>query len=329
MRNSGNSISGRKAVTGNGSASVTHQTIIKTPTVRVREAFSSSPNGFKKKNNREIISPASKEMSRRRFMGYNILLIFTQISVLLKEIIIAIQSYNDARQFIRDHGRWKWILVPGLLYTILFLTGMYFFIGSATSVIEYLTQVSRLSEWIQKLENSWVGFLFALSGIMFWLLLLQFYFSLFKYAWLIIGSPIFTYLSEKTQSSLEEKEYEFSRAQFLRDLRPGLKVALRNAVRQSGYMLLLILLSIVPVAGMIAPVIALFVECYYYGYSMLSYSLDRRKVTPANSDEFIREHKGLAIGNGLVFYLLHILIPLAPAYAIIAANFTIHKTRSA
>ncbi|OYW19539.1 MAG: hypothetical protein B7Z54_03615, partial [Sphingobacteriales bacterium 12-47-4] len=89
---------------------------------------------------------------------------------MLKEIIIAIQSYNEARQFIRENRLWKWILLPGLIYTLLFLTGMYFFIGSATSVIEYLTRVSHLSEWIQRLENSWVGFLFALAGMMLWLL---------------------------------------------------------------------------------------------------------------------------------------------------------------
>lgn len=264
-------------------------------------------------------------------MAYNILqwLIFTQISILLKEIIIAIQSYNEARQFIREHRLWKWIILPGLLYTLLFLTGMYFFIGSATNVIEYLTRVSHLSEWIQRLENSWVGFLFALEGIMLWLLLLLFYFSLFKYAWLIIGSPIFTYLSERTQAILENKEFEFNRRQFFRDVLPGIKVALVNGARQTGYIFLLILLSMVPILGMIAPVIALFVECYYYGYSMISYSLDREKVATDKSAAYIQDHKGLAVGNGMVFYLMHLVIVFAPAYAIIAATLSVHKVKPA
>lgn len=246
---------------------------------------------------------------------------------MLKEIIIAIQSYNEARQFIREHRLWKWILLPGIFYTLLFITGMYFFIGSATSVIEYLTRVSHLSEWIQRLENSWVGFLFALGGMMLWLLLLLFYFSLFKYAWLIIGSPIFTYLSERTQAILENRHFEFNGRQFFRDVIPGIKVALRNGAWQTGYLALLILFSMVPLAGMIAPVIALFVECYYYGYSMISYSLDREKVAPQKSALFINDHKGLAIGNGMIFYLMHLVIVLAPAYAIIAATLSVHKVK--
>ena len=44
---------------------------------------------------------------------------------------------------------------------------------------------------------------------------------------------------------------------------------------------------------------------------------------------FIGNHKGLAIGNGLVFYLIH-LLPivgwvLAPAYAVIAATMSMHE----
>ncbi len=46
------------------------------------------------------------------------------------------------------------------------------------------------------------------------------------------------------------------------------------------------------------------------------------------SIEFIGKHKGLAIGNGMVFYLMH-LVPivgwvLAPAYAVIAATISLY-----
>ncbi|MBI1341593.1 MAG: hypothetical protein GC171_01530 [Terrimonas sp.] len=246
---------------------------------------------------------------------------------MLKEIVIAIQSYNDARQFIKAHKLWKWIIIPGLIYTLLFLTGMYFFSQSATGVIDYLTMVTGVSEWIQQLASSWVGFLFALAGVILWLLLLLFYFSLFKYAWLIIGAPIFTYLSERTQAIMEEKEFSFNSRQLFRDITPALRVAGSNCLRQVGYFILLILLSVVPLIGMIAPVIALFMECYYYGYSMISYSLDRKSISREQSSLYIKEHKGLAVGNGLVFYIMHLVIFLAPAYAIIASTLSVYKVK--
>jgi CysZ protein len=82
------------------------------------------------------------------------------------------------------------------------------------------------------------------------------------------------------------------------------------------------------VIGWITPLIALFMECYYYGFSMLDYSLARNDHSPSQSVHFIGRHKGLAIGNGILFYMMHLIIIFAPAYAIIAATLTVHKVKA-
>ena len=46
---------------------------------------------------------------------------------MLKEIVIAIQSYREAHRFISRHRLWKWILIPGFLYTIMFIAGIWLF----------------------------------------------------------------------------------------------------------------------------------------------------------------------------------------------------------
>jgi CysZ protein len=155
-----------------------------------------------------------------------------------------------------------------------------------------------------------------------------FYFSLFKYVWLIVGSPIFAYLSEKTESILENKEFPFSWQQLWKDMLRGIKLAVRNSLWQTVYTISILILSFIPVAGWVAPVISLFVECYYYGFSMLDYSCERHQLTPSQSIAFVSKRKGLAIGNGLVFYLFHLLPVIgwifAPAYAVVAATISIH-----
>lgn len=250
---------------------------------------------------------------------------------MLKEIVIAFQSYYEAHRFILKHKLWKWILIPGILYAILFAVSMYFFGKSATAVIEYLTQATHLSEWIQKFRNSFLGFLFTFAGIILWLVLMLFYFSLFKYLWLIIGSPVFAYLSEKTESIMEGREFNFSFPHLLRDAGRGIRLAVRNMLWQTVYIISLLLLTLVPVAGWITPLIALMVECYYYGFSMMDYSCDRHKLSAQQSIPFIGRHKGLAIGNGLLFYLMHGLIIIgwvvAPAYAVIAATLSLYKVK--
>jgi CysZ protein len=208
------------------------------------------------------------------------------------------------------------------------MAGMIFFWWSSNSVLLYLSNTLGISRWLNRQNNGFFNFLFIFGEMMIRLILVFFYFSLFKYLFLIIGSPLFAYLSEKTEAILSGKDFPFSFSQLLNDIARGIKLALRNALWQTVYSISLLILSFFPVVGWITPVVALFVECYYYGFSMLDYSCERHKLSPSASIEFIGKHKGLAIGNGIVFYLMH-LVPfvgwvLAPAYAVVAATISLY-----
>ncbi|MFT3749037.1 MAG: EI24 domain-containing protein [Agriterribacter sp.] len=250
---------------------------------------------------------------------------------MLKEIIIAIQSYFKAHQFIRRHKLWKWIIIPGFIYAILFFVSMYFFGKSANYLIGVVNMKLGLKAWVDGMNSSLVRFLFAVGGVILWIILMMMYFSWFKYIWLIVGSPVFGYLSEKTESIIEGKEYPFSFIQLMKDITRGVKLALRNALWQTVYTISILLLSLIPVVGWVTPMVSLFVECYYYGFSMLDYSCERQKLSPSQSIEFIGKRKGLAIGNGLVFYLMHTVViigwVLAPAYAVIAATLSLYDQK--
>ncbi len=242
------------------------------------------------------------------------------------------QSYYRAHEFIQKYRLWKWIIVPGILYAIVFVISIYFFSSSMNQAIQWLTLETGLQLWVNKLQDSWIGFLFTLGGVMLWLILMLLYFSLFKYIWLIVGSPVFSYLSEKTAAVIEGKSYSFSLKKFITDLWRGILMAVRNAFWQIIYITTIIFISLFPVIGWITPLLAVIIECYYYGFSMLDYSCERKEMNPTRSIDFISTHKGLAIGNGIVFYLMH-LIPvvgwiLAPAYAVIAATISMHEVEA-
>lgn len=247
---------------------------------------------------------------------------------MLKEIVIAIQSYFRAHQFISKHRLWKWIIIPGILYMLLFVTGMYFFVKSSNGAVGYLNDLIGIDRWLQQQKSPFLSFVFMMGGIMVRLILLLFYFSLFKYLFLIIGSPLFAYLSEKTEAILEGKDYPFNFSQLLKDILRGVKLAIRNGLWQTVYTVSILILSFIPVVGWVTPVFSLLIECYYYGFSMLDYSCERHKLSPSQSIEFISKHKGLAMGNGMVFYLMHAFPVigwiLAPAYAVVAATLSLY-----
>lgn len=250
---------------------------------------------------------------------------------MLKEIIISIQAYFEAHQFINKHKLWKWILIPGLIYSILFLLGIYLFWITSNSAIEFILLKSGVKNWLDRMHDSWLNFFFIVGQIILHLVLLLFYFSLFKYLFLIIASPVFAYLSEKTESIIENKEFPFSFQQLWIDIIRATKIALRNMLWQTVYVISILILSFIPLIGWASPVLSLFIECYYFGFSMLDYSSERNKMTAQQSIDFIGSHKGLAIGNGMVFYILHILPligwVLAPSYAVIAATLSLHHAQ--
>jgi len=251
---------------------------------------------------------------------------------MLKEIIISIQAYFQTHRFIIKHKLWKWIFIPGLIYTLLFCAGIYLFLKSSNSAIEFMLLKSGLKEWMDKMQNSWLSFLLIFGQIVLQLVSLLFYFSLFKYIFLIIGSPVFAYLSEKTESIMEGKDFPFSFKQLVKDIARGIKLAFRNMLWQTVYTISILILSLIPLVGWIMPLIALLVECYYLGFSMLDYSCERNKLSTTESITFIGRHKGLAIGNGIVFYGMH-FVPLlgwllAPSYAVIAATISLYHTKN-
>ena len=214
---------------------------------------------------------------------------------------------------------------------ILFVVGMFFFWESSDAAVTYLSRRMGIDRWLHQQKSGILSFFFLMGEIMVRLILVLFYFSLFKYLFLIVGSPLFAYLSEKTESIIEGKDYPFNLKQLLKDVIRGVKLALRNTLWQTVYTVSLLILSFFPVVGWITPLITLFIECYYYGFSMLDYSCERHKLSPSESITYIGNHKGLAIGNGMVFYLMH-LVPvigwvLAPSYAVVAATISVYHQK--
>lgn len=248
---------------------------------------------------------------------------------LFKEIIIAIQAYFKAHNFIVKHKLWKWILIPGLIYAILFVIGIFIFWQSSAHVIDYFFSRTGLKTWLQQEHKSWLRFIFIFGQIVLQLILMLLYFSWFKYLFLVIGSPVFAWLSEHTEAVIHNKKYPFNLKNFLGDIARRIKIALRNSLWQTVYTFSILILSLIPLVGWATPVLAIFVECYYFGFSMLDYNSERKGLSSSESIDFIGRHKGLAIGNGMVFYLMH-AVPvigwvLAPGYSVIAATFSLQE----
>jgi CysZ protein len=234
---------------------------------------------------------------------------------MISDVVIAIQSYFDALALVKKHNMWPLVLISGLLYLILIAVGLY-------GIYEGMNAVS---------ESKYSYFKWVIKILMLGIDIAVFfvYFSIFKYILLTIASPIYAYISERTAEILTGQSYPFSINQLIKDILRGIRLSLRNIFKQTILTLLLLALSFIPVLGIFTAVLIFFIDAYYYGFAMLDYNCERKKMNYQQSLIFVKAHRGLAIGNGVVFYLLFLIpvlgIILGAPLSAIAATISLNK----
>jgi len=242
------------------------------------------------------------------------------------QIGLGFRTYGNAIGFIFNKGLWWFFIFPVILNFLLFWGGFELKVWARDS----LQQV--LLDWTE-LEGATFFLAGALKSALEWVLTIAFSFIFFfifayfgGYIILIIMSPILAYLSEKTEKINTGKEYPFSAEQLMRDIVRGILIAIRNMLIETGYMLVFFILGLIPVIGLIfniiSPFVLFFISSYFYGFSYMDYTNERKRLNVSQSVAYIRKYRGFAITNGGIFSL-SLLIPfcgtlISPFIAIVS-----------
>lgn len=255
---------------------------------------------------------------------------------LLNEFAIGLRSYKNALDFIFKNKLGIYYLAP-LLVAFLF-------------IIVSIFGISIFTDWLDRLYQAWFGItvkdtsfellteykeFFSGAGTVVITILLKIlmYFLVFrvnKYVTLIILSPVLAYLSERVDQIQTGKEYPFNSVQFLKDVGRGVLLASRNMIIEFVWVIALWTATFfIPILLPFTAIILFIVSAYYYGFSMIDYSSERRRLSIRESIHFIQKRKGLTLGNGVVYQLL-VSIPffgaiVAPITAVVAATLSIHE----
>lgn len=225
-----------------------------------------------------------------------------------KGIKLGIKSYSQAFIFIKKHNLTWYFLFPLLLNVLLFTLGYSSTVSLSTRWFVYITDWMSVDTW-----NFWGSGFLSSSILLFIHIVIRFLFILFfayigGYIVIIFMSPVYAFLSEKVESILTGNEYPFNLSQFFKDIWRGVKLAIRNFAIEILLTILLFILSFVPVVGLFTAIALFVISSYFYGFSFIDFSLERKKMNLRQSVLFVKSNKGLAIGNGSVFSLV-LLIP--------------------
>ncbi len=245
---------------------------------------------------------------------------------------LGLKTYSQANTFIRKNGLRRFFLYPLILNILLFTLGFYT-IGSYSD--DFTTWISTTLD-VKSWEFWGADFLSSamqwIIRLMIRLLFLLAYAYLGGYLIIIMMAPVFAIISEKTEQILSGNSNPFQWAQFFKDIRRGILLALRNLSIEIFFTIILVFLSFIPVVGIFTTVTLFLVSAYFYGFSFIDYTLERKKLNVKNSIQFIKQNKGLAIGNGTIFSLV-LLIPFIGVtlagflsiVSVVAATLATHK----
>jgi len=235
----------------------------------------------------------------------------------------AIGEWFLSWKFISRNGLLHYFLYPIFISILLSMgaialirKGVNYMLSHITPFVEY-TATEQGNWWDKILELLSNMSTYAIA-FMVWLLSIYLFNKFNKYIVLIIMSPVMAMLSERVAEITNGKKTIFDGKQLVRDVVRGIGIALRNMFVELflGFVIwfggIYLTIFLPPLGILISPllvIISFLISSYFYGFSILDYTNEQKKLSMSESIADIRKHKGLATGIGSVF-VLWMMIPV-------------------
>ena len=232
---------------------------------------------------------------------------------MLKNIAIGIKVYFGTFSLISKLKLWKYFAIPML---ISFVTAVLIF-GSAYALSDNVgTFISKIWIW------DWGKETFStLSKIIGGLFIIVIGLILYKHIIMALSAPFMNPVSEKIEVYLTGDTSPFHRrTSFSEQLWRGIRINGRNLFMELLLTIPILLLKFIPIVNIFSTILLFLIQAYYAGFGNMDYTLERH-FQYKESLQFVRKHRGLAIGNGIIF-ILFLLIPVIGVILVLPLSVT-------
>lgn len=220
---------------------------------------------------------------------------------MIKNAINGIKAYFGAFGLLSKLGLWKYFGVPILISVLtgVFFIGMaYLFSGSLGGFIAKVWVWDWGSETFTIVSKWIAGLLIIAVGLVF-----------YKHIVMALSAPFMSPVSEKVEAYILGKtNHKHRNSSFREQLVRGIRINGRNLVKELLFVIPLVFVSFIPVIGIFATVLIFVIQAYYVGFGNMDYTMERH-FKYRDSIVFVNKHRGLAIGNGIIFMLM-LFIPV-------------------
>lgn len=250
----------------------------------------------------------------------------------IKDFITGIKSYFQGVVLIFQHNLWMFFLIPLTLFFVIFYGGNW--------ILEDLKEVNLQAE-IAKIDFQQEFTKITFQGIPsnkeelklmvvgFQLIFVILASKLNKYLVLILLSPMNTLVATRAEYVLSGNIYKFEFKQFVSDIFRGVNFSLRNLFTQFIFVFIWFLITLVfPFLDVFTFWVMFIIGGYFYGASLLDYTLEKRKVSMEKSFSFIFKNAGITLSVGILFSSLFFTsfgILLAPLTGVVAGTVALHN----
>ncbi len=241
---------------------------------------------------------------------------------MFSETYLAIRTYAHAWRLSHELRLWKYYLIPAFI-SLLIGGGIVWSAWSAAGTIASWLIAHYPWAWgaalVAKMAAIFSGLLIAAIGLI-----------LYKNLVMLLAGPFMSPLSEKVEKHLTGQKVSapWNITRLIHDFIRGLRIAIRNIIRELLLTLLLLLIGLIPALSPFTSIGIFLVQSYFAGFGNMDYTLERH-FDYRGSIAFVRNHKGLALGNGIVFMLLLLTgigFLIAPPWATVASTINTINT---
>jgi len=235
---------------------------------------------------------------------------------MIKNILKGIQAYSQSFGLISKLKLWKYFFIPILISVITaFLIGF-----SAYGLSDNIGgSISKIWIW-QWGKQTFISISSVIGGLAVVVIGLV----LYKHIIMALSAPFMSPVSEKIEAHLTgvnmSETHDHRATSFSQQLWRGVRINIRNLLKELMFTIPILFLSFIPIINIFSTVFLFLIQAYYAGFGNIDYTLERH-FNYKQSLNFVHKHKGLAIGNGIVF-MLFLLIPVLGVILVLPFSVT-------
>lgn len=232
---------------------------------------------------------------------------------MINNILKGIQAYTGALALISKLKLWKYFLIPIIISVItasLIALSAY---GLSDNIGNFIARI-----WPWDFGKDTFTSISTFIGV---IVVLAIGLILYKHIIMAFSAPFMSPVSEKIEAHLTGvQRHDHRKTSFKEQLWRGIRINFRNLGKELLITMPLLLLKLIPVVNIFSTISLIVLQAYYAGFGNMDYTLERH-FKYRESVQFIRKHRGIAIGNGLVF-ILFLIIPIIGVILVLPMSVT-------